>query len=307
MKLRCPNPNCILAKNPCPKPGLFVGNGHFFRASDSKWIRRFICKSCKKSFSYSSLKPTYRQKKRRITPLLKQLLVSGVSQRRAAKILKVNPKTVVRRFRYLASEERKKQAQWVLNHYQNQPIAEIQFDDLETAEHTKCKPLSVALAVDPKTRKILSFHVSKMPAKGTLSKVALQKYGYRKDERSRGWDMLMRDLKAITHEVPTFYSDENPHYPKYVFRHHPKAVHKTTLGGRGSISGQGELKKLRFDPLFSLNHTCAMLRANLNRLFRRTWCISKTVKGLEDHLALYVAYHNQVLTPSPLPTAKGGS
>jgi len=78
---------------------------------------------------------------------------------------------------------------------------------------------------------------------------------------------------------------------------------------RGSVSGQGELKKLRFDPLFSLNHTCAMLRANLNRLFRRTWCMSKTIQGLIDHLSLYVIYHNLVLTPphTAAITAKGGS
>ena len=56
------------------------------------------------------------------------------------------------------------------------------------------------------------------------------------------------------------------------------------------------MKKLVFDPLFSLNHSCAMLRANLNRLFRRTWCTSKTRQGLIDHLSLYVRFHNEVLT-----------
>jgi len=40
-----------------------------------------------------------------------------------------------------------------------------------------------------------------------------------------------------------------------------EATHRTVKGRRGSIAGQGELKKIGFDPLFSLNHTCAMLRA----------------------------------------------
>ena len=55
------------------------------------------------------------------------------------------------------------------------------------------------------------------------------------------------------------------------------------------------LKKIRFDPLFSLNHTCAMLRANLNRLFRRTWCTTKKPERLALHIAMYVVFHNETL------------
>jgi hypothetical protein len=75
----------------------------------------------------------------------------------------------------------------------------------------------------------------------------------------------------------------------------PGAEHARHLGGRGCITGQGELKKLRFDPLFSLNHTCAMLRANINRLFRRTWCTTKKKERLEQHLWVYMDFHNRVL------------
>ena len=55
------------------------------------------------------------------------------------------------------------------------------------------------------------------------------------------------------------------------------------------------MKQLRFDPLFSLNHTCAMLRANINRLFRRTWCTTKRKDRLEQHLAVYMDFHNRIL------------
>jgi hypothetical protein len=208
----------------------------------------------------------------------------------------VNRKTVVRRFRYLAEQERIKHEAWMIEQYKNQPLSVIQFDDLETAEHSKCKPLSVSLAIDPIDRKILNFKVSQMPAKGHLAKIAVEKYGYRSDQRPLGWDQMMMELVPFVTKDARFCSDENPHYPKFIFRHHPDALHETTLGGRGSISGQGELKKLKHDPLFSLNHTCAMLRANLNRLFRRTWCISKNKEGLIDHLSIYVGFHNRKLT-----------
>jgi hypothetical protein len=180
------------------------------------------------------------------------------------------------------------------------PLSFVQFDDLETSEHTKCKPLSVALAVEPKTRKILGFQVSQMPAKGHLTHTALKKYGLRKDLRDRGWNALFQELRPIVSEQAEFLSDENPHYPRFLKRHFPQATHRTVLGRRGCIAGQGELKKIGFDPLFSLNHTCAMLRANMNRLFRRTWCTTKKRAGLIDHLWIYVNYHNQRLT-APCP------
>jgi hypothetical protein len=39
-----------------------------------------------------------------------------------------------------------------------------------------------------------------------------------------------------------------------------------------------------------------MFRANVNRLFRRTWCMTKNREALADHLAMYVAFHNLKLT-----------
>jgi hypothetical protein len=211
-------------------------------------------------------------------------------------VLKANRKTIVRKIRFLAERARTEQAAFVQENYSSRRLSEVQFDDLETSEHTKCKPLSVALAVDPKSRRVLSFQVSQMPPKGLLKPPSLRKYGPRKDERSQGWRALMRDLKPLVEERATFISDENPHYPKYLRERFPKASHERLKSRRGCVVGQGELKKIGFDPLFSLNHTCAMLRANMNRLFRRTWCTTKKRAGLLDHLAIYVSFHNRVLT-----------
>ena len=97
-------------------------------------------------------------------------------------------------------------------------------------------------------------------------------------------------------DTATLTSDENPHYGRFIRRHLPGVTHLTHPGRRGCVAGQGELKKIGRDPLFSLNHTCAMLRANLNRLFRRTWCTTQHRDRLSDHLAIYVNFHNRTLT-----------
>ena len=288
MKRQCPESECLSRR--------IARRGRYFRRSDGQWIQRYCCLSCGVAFSSGTQLPCYRQKKRKLNHRLLLLLVSGVSQRRAAEILGVNRKTVVRKFRFLAQQSRLKQSQW-LESLEPHSITKVQFDDLETSEHTKCKPLSVAIAVEPKDRKILGFQVSVMPAKGLLADQARKKYGPRPDHRPQGWQALLSTLTPVVAPNAEWRSDENPHYPTHLKRCHPDAIHQTTPGRRGCVVGQGELKKIGFDPLFSLNHTCAMLRANLNRLFRRTWCTTKTRQGLIDHLSIYVYYHNQILTP----------
>ncbi len=301
MNLRCPRPECVSpspsSQNPVPSDpgsGPIVRFGSFFRRSDSRHIERFQCRACRRTFSRATLHPYFGQKKRRVNAPLRLLLCSGVSQRRAAKILRVNPKTVARKLPVLAAQARREQAQF-LSSLPDAGLSEIQFDDLETSEHSKCKPLSVALAVEPKSRILLNFQVSQMPAKGLLAAPARRKYGPRRDRRVRGWNRLMNELKPYVREDAVWLSDQNPHYGAILRRHYPRATHRTVKGRRGCVAGQGELKKIGFDPLFSLNHTCAMLRANLNRLFRRTWCTTKKRERLKDHLDLYVSFHNRVL------------
>jgi hypothetical protein len=72
----------------------------------------------------------------------------------------------------------------------------------------------------------------------------------------------------------------------------PTWKHITTKGGRGSVVGYGELKKLGYDPLFSLNHCCAMIRDNLKRLSRRTWCTTKKIENLQNQLNVFQYFYN---------------
>lgn len=291
-----PCPQCL--NDPCSseiRPSV-IRRGHFRRKSDSRLIQRYQCLKCLKHFSAASSHPAFGQKKRQKNEPLRRLLCSAVSLRRSAKLLHLSRTTVSRKLVYLGLQSLSRLHRTNLMHPK---CDEVQFDDQETFEHTKCKPLSITLAVDSKTRRILGFEISQMPAKGHLAKIARKKYGLRRDGRKRGRDRLFQTLKPLVHQQGIFKSDENPHYPESVRRHFPNAVHKAFKGQRGSIVGQGELKKIRFDPLFSLNHTCAMTRANMNRLARRTWCTTKSPARLKDHFAIYAVYHNEMLIRNP--------
>jgi transposase-like protein len=280
----------------CPNPDCFSTSirkfGTFLRRSECKLVQRWECKRCKLHFSSPTFTSTYRQKKRRVNPMVGRLLSSGVSMRRIALLLNIHRTTVARKLAYLAGLAKKRQEELL----ESMPkVKHVQFDDLVTLEHTKCKPLSVSLAVEEGSRLMLGFEVARIPASGPLAKISREKYGFRPNERPRALHMLFEKVKGALHRGVSFRSDEDPLYVPIVKRHFPGAEHHRHPGGRGCVTGQGELKKLVFDPLFSLNHTCAMLRANINRLFRRTWCTTKKKEWLERHLWVYLDFHNQVL------------
>lgn len=286
MKKSCPNQNCAF-------PLFIIRDGHFRRKDDSKLIQRFRCKKCGTRFSSSTFAEAYNQKKRRINYPLLKLLASGISLRRSAILLGVNRKTVERKLPFLAKRCRR------LNHQSltklRGRIHNIQIDDLITKENSKLKPLSVTVCVDEKRRRILALEVSQIPSFGHLSKFALKKYGHRKDLHFEGLTRLFQTISPIVSKEVQVKSDEHQRYPGFVSAYLPEAKHVTFKSERGCVAGQGELKKVAFDPLFIVNHTCALLRANINRLIRKTWCTTKNPQRLKDHLDVFMYFYNEVL------------
>jgi transposase-like protein len=266
--------------------------GVYKRQSDQKKVQRFKCLHCKISFSEATADACFFQKKRHLNQMIFKLLVGGFSQRRIAMDLQVNRKTVIRKFLFLGLCATHLIREKNLLHPKTQIV---EFDDLETFEHSKCKPLSVTLAVEHSSRRILGYRVSQMPAKGKLARLSRMKYGPRKDERPQARNELFDEIKPLIEITSLIKSDMNPHYVLDVQKHFPEAKHYQYKGRRGCVVGQGELKRGGHDPLFSLNHTCAMLRANINRLVRRTWCTTKIKERLSLHIAMYVLNHNELL------------
>ena len=258
-------------------------------------MQRFFCKACSLHFSVATLFVCYKQKKRHVNQKVARLLAAGVSMRESARILKINKKTVSRKLIHMG-----KRAQIRLEELNRTRLKSriIEFDDLETFEHTKCKPVAVGLAVEYKSRWILGFEVAQMAAKGLLAKKALKKYGYRPDQRYAARAKLFSRIRNYIKDDVIIKTDENPHYEQDIRKFFPIAHYHTYKGRKSSLGGQGELKSGGFDPIFSLNHTCAVLRYRMSRLIRKTWNTSKKKEKLSFHLALAVLFHNLNLLKS---------
>ncbi|MFW7377513.1 MAG: hypothetical protein ACOH5I_01740 [Oligoflexus sp.] len=276
----------------CQNPEKLVKIGFYQRKSDGKKLQRFRCTSCRKSVTEKYWSIDYRLRKRYLNQRLFRMLCRGLSQRACAYLLGIHHDTVARRIPLFGRcaalslegyrKTRPKVHTWLI-------------DEMESFEHTKCKPLTMPIAVEEKTRKILSLRVGRIAAKGHLAKISRKKYGPRPCERAACLKAVMQELSACSLKSVCIKSDESQHYPQPIKSFFPQARHQSYKGRRACVVGQGELKRGGFDPLFSLNHTYAMIRDNLKRLSRRTWATTKRPDRLQDLLFLYAYFHNERL------------
>jgi len=212
--------------------------------------------------------------------------------RRCALVLNIHRTTVERKLIYLAKKAELSQERFLQT--MKAQVTHLQFDDLITIEHTKLKPLTVSIAVDVNTRSILGAQVGVIGAFGHLAELSRRKYGRRINEHKKTLRRLFNEVAPAISPMALIRSDEHKFYAEFVENYLPGRKYEQYPSIRSSIAGQGELKKTRRDPLFGINHTCAMLRANVNRLIRKTWCTTKTPQMLQRHLMIYVDFHNSV-------------
>lgn len=207
MKRNCPRKNC--------KSNQVIKDGTYFRKNDSRKIQRFMCKNCKSKFSSSTGTPEFRQRKRRINELMLSLFCAKVTQKRAARIARVNKKTVARRFDYWAEKSRAKNAKFNQK-LQESKVQRLQFDDLIAKEKTKLKPVSVTVAVGAKRRFILSAKVAQIPAFGHLASISKAKYGNRKSYHLEALTKTFETLNQVVSENAVIESDEHQNYERFV-------------------------------------------------------------------------------------------
>jgi len=282
--IKCPNPKCKtnLTSNSSRKN--FIKKGYYKTKHNHQPVPRYKCNVCGANFSSHTFRETYNHKKPYINESAFGLFSSSVTIRRAMKLLKVAKKTVERKFQFaakLAERKHKEELAKIKTSY-------VQFDEMETCEATKCKPLSIALAVRPKTGFIIDAQVAKMKCKGKLKNllsISQLKYNWNVDNRGAKCKKVLETIKSVSKDHLTIASDSKKAYISLIKNNLPNAIHTRYL------SRKSKNKKER-DPLFKLNHVCAKIRADLSRMRRRTWAITKKWENLQKHLYIYIAWCN---------------
>jgi transposase-like protein len=286
----CPNPDC--KHHTEPAKGWYVKNGYYKTKHNHQPVPRYKCKACKTNFSSHTFRDTYKQKRPELNKLIFKMYSSNTSQNRLAKVLGCNRKTVVKKIRFLACKARNIHEAKLKTEFE---IRVVQFDEMETFEHTRKKPVSISIAVEVerfekdgkwfyRAGRIIDAIAGSMPCKGWLAAKSRELYGNREDQRYEcGMDVL-ESVKTASSERLKIMSDGKRAYPNMFAEVLPQA--EIAVVNRKQNQGS------EYDPMFSLNHTCALLRHDLSRLARKSWVTTKNIEGLQYHLDLYLAYRN---------------
>lgn len=245
---------------------------------ENKKIRQYQCKSCKARFSVNSIKDTKWQKKPDLNQKIMDLYCEGNTLRGIARILYTDYRTVVRKWRFMAGKARVK-------HLTTLEFGEIvtkyiQFDQMETFEHTKEKPLGIALSIRPKTGQILSAKVCRIPIRAlTISKEKSKAYNKKTDRREAFYKMLSETKQCLDQGYSVLSCDGEHQVVKMAKLMCPESLIESHVQD--------------YAGMWRLNHTCAKLRHHLSRLTRKTWATTKDRKFLQMHLDLFIAYQNK--------------
>jgi hypothetical protein len=293
-------PHC--PRDYCPSRGAnspfrWRRKGRYRRECDERIVQRFLCRSCGSYFSTQAFRLDYRLHKPTLHFALFDTFVSKVTQRQAARNLLCTRKTVVHRLVLLSTHARAFHKELLARAQRAGGIpGEFQLDELETFENSRrlC-PVTMPVLIEQGSYFALDIQVATLPARGKPhrgeGKKRLERErveGKRKNESRAAVERCFRVLEEVRPpgQVLSISSDFKSSYPGVLrdvmspnyrhFRHSSKT------------------RRDRFNPLFPINHTLAMLRDGLSRLVRRSWGASKQREWLERHAWIWIAYRNYI-------------
>ena len=295
MPPHCPHSDCSASDPTNPFP--FRHFGRYRRKCDGHHIRRFLCRTCGRTFSKQTFKTNYRHRIPYLNYPLARLLASKVTRRQAARILGVNRKTVERRYHRLARVAEEYHWGCLDSKLTDGGLRGIfQLDELETFEtDRRLKPVTVAVQIERKSYFMISAYAGTLAARGGLTesyrkkKSVLEAVHGKRRSQSRmvvraSFETLRKYGCSAKLQMET---DRKGIYPQELTR---------VFGESGFVQRTTHSKARRDyrNPLFPINHTLAMMRDGLSCLVRRSWGAAKEIRGLQAHCWIWVAWRNYV-------------
>jgi len=290
----CPYPACPAHSKP---PFLWRRKGSYRRRCDGRVVPRFLCLTCRRSFSAQAFRLDYRLQRPGLCAQVFRLLVAKVTLRQAARTLGCGRGTVEHRLRLLGAHCRE------FHHEQLRRVAAagglrgvFQLDELETFEgDRRLAPVSVPVLIESKSFFVLHANTAPLPARGNLCasdrkrKAAREaREGVRKSGSAeavqRCWERLA--AAAAPGEMVEVATDCKSQYRRQL-----AATFGTRLLHYRAHSSE---PRVPGSLLFPINLTLAMLRDGVSRLVRRNWGASKKRERLELHQWIWIGYRNYV-------------
>jgi len=287
---RCPYAAC--SRHLEPRPCFFVRNGVYRPKCRSHPVPRFICRTCRRSFSRQTFRMDYRDHRPHLNEEVFKFLTSGLGLRQTARMVHLSRRCTELKFRKIARHLRYLNG----NLRTSLPAGSVlQFDELETYEGRRnTRPLTLPILIDQETRFVIGAESAPIRPRGKMNERRLaaiaadeKRYGERRDCSAGAIRRVLAQGAAMCIGLArvALHSDEKTSYPKFARR---------AFGRKRLIHHQTNSRLPRDvrNPLFPINHTEAMARDLMGRLRRDSWLVSKKGWCLDLHLALHMAYRN---------------
>ena len=289
----CPRDDCLAHRPDTPFP--WRRRGFFRRKVDGRRVQRFLCLTCRHSFSTQSFRLDYRLRLPRLHHAVFCLLVSKVTLRQSARLLGVRRKTVTHRFALLADHARAFHRERLERLREKGGLCgPFQLDELETFETSRrLKPVTVPVLIEEKSWFVVHCEAAPLaprrPLKPHLEARLAEIEKVEGKRRSGSTPAVRRSFARLVELVPRRAAVKVTTDRKSSYR----TALRRLLGERvRHVRVSSKQKRDVRNPLFRINVTLAMLRDGVSRLVRRSWGAAKQRAWLERHLWVWVAWRN---------------
>ena len=242
-------------------------------------VQKYQCKPCGKLQSKRTNAHTYRLRKQRLAKKVVALYCKRMSLRGIARTLGVSRETVNKYFVREAHKARTENLKALAN--KDMVTTYVHFDSLETFEHTKKRPLGVWLSVRAKTGELIAAKVHRTDIRALATdRGTIRKWNAATDKEQSLIEFLMETEKAFNRVHTTVGCDGLKSQIKTA---------KQLFGDSAEVVELGENKKIDL--------AIRKLRNDISRLSRKSLCSTKKAEQLQNHLDLYIWYHNRKRLP----------
>lgn len=289
---RCPYRQC--PNHARPEPDFCIRFGFYEAKCRAHRIPRFRCRRCRRTFSRQTFRMDYRDHRPHLNAELFKHLASGIGLRQTARVIGLSLSCTQLKFRKVARHLRR------VNLNLRGPLpadALLQLDEIETFEGRRStRPLSVPTLIEARSRFLVWAEAAPIRPRGKMTekrrKAVLEdekRFGKRRDLSRRAVTRTLRrgaDM-ARSMGVVALHTDQKSTYPGLAASAfgRDRLQHTTT---------NSKVARTKWNPLFPINHTEAMMRDLMGRLRRESWLVSEKRRYLDLGLQLFASYRNYV-------------
>ena len=282
----CPRAKCAYHRD--PTGWRFKKTGFFHRSFPPRRVQRYLCLSCRVSFSFQTFQTTYWLKRPDLLATIFHRSLSCSGLRQISRELDVAPSTVMRHCERLGRHCLLFQQQFRNRARTDEPLVA---DGFESFEYSQYHPCHFHLVVGSRSHFLHVFTDSELRRKGRMTvaqrrrREQLERAFGRPDPKSIEREMA-EALRLVPGDGPIeLHTDEHPAYRRALRRVGRPFRHVVTPSKQARTTS---------NPLFPVNLADLLIRHSGANHKRETIAFSKRRQGAAERLAIFQVWRNFV-------------